>query len=112
MDSKIVVGTVVFLVVAAAVAGLAGRKYEQERLLKEFQQWKREFGVEYDGVEDQYRLLIFLKNLEKVEKHNADPTQTYQLGINQFAAITTEQFSMKYLNPIPYSKDQTVEINE
>jgi hypothetical protein len=37
MDSKIVVGTVVFLVVAAAVAGLAGRKYEQERLLKEFQ---------------------------------------------------------------------------
>ncbi len=66
MDSKIVVGAVLFLVVAATVAGLAGRKYEQERLLKEFQEWKTEYGVEYDSVEDQYRLLIFLKNLENI----------------------------------------------
>jgi len=32
-------------------------------------------------------------------QHNADSSQTYKMGINQFADITHDEFSQKILNP-------------
>jgi hypothetical protein len=32
-------------------------------------------------------------------RHNADLSQTYKMGINQFADITHDEFSQKILNP-------------
>jgi C1A family cysteine protease len=36
--------------------------------------------------------MVFMRNLEKINKHNADPTQTYTMGVNQFADLTQEEF--------------------
>lgn len=33
-----------------------------------------------------------MKNLDKIEKHNSDKTQTYTMGVTQFADMTTEEF--------------------
>lgn len=45
----------------------------------------------------QYRLSVFTQNLESIEKHNADSTQTYKLGVNQYSDLTFEEFKAKYL---------------
>lgn len=40
--------------------------------------------------EEAYRFKIFKDNVDKIRKHNADLTQTYTMGINQFTDMTTE----------------------
>lgn len=45
-----------------------------------------------DGAEFVKRLEIFSQNLNDIEKHNADTTQTYQLGVNQFTHLTFDEF--------------------
>jgi len=45
-----------------------------------------------DGSEFIKRLAIFASNLDGIEKHNADKSQTYQLGQNQFTHLTFDEF--------------------
>ncbi len=45
-----------------------------------------------DGAEFIHRLEIFANNMEQIHKHNADTTQTYQLGQNQFTHLTFDEF--------------------
>ena len=44
--------------------------------------------------------MIFEKNLAEINRHNADETQTYKKGINQFTVLTQEEFVNTYLNPM------------
>jgi hypothetical protein len=37
-----------------------------------------------------YRITIFNQNLKTIQKHNADASQTYKMGINQFTDLTQE----------------------
>lgn len=48
--------------------------------------------------EADYRLSIFNKNVEMINRYNADSTQTYTLGINEFTDMTYEELSNKYLS--------------
>ena len=41
-----------------------------------------------------------MENLAKIEAHNADKTQTYEQGVNQFSAMTQEEFAASYLGYI------------
>ena len=45
-----------------------------------------------------------MNNVEKVNFHNSDPYRTYDMGINQFAGITEQQFKAIYLNDINVSQ--------
>lgn len=42
--------------------------------------------------EKAYRERVFLENLAKVELHNSQAFHTYKMGINQFSALTDEEF--------------------
>ena len=73
-------------------------------------QWKKQFGIKWASEnEDGYRRLIFLRNLEIIEEHNKDHTQTYKMGINQFTGLTDKEFQMIYLTPRP---NPNLELNE
>ena len=52
--------------------------------------------------------MIFEKNLAEINRHNADETQTYKKGINQFTVLTQDEFINIYLNPIQPPKDQII----
>lgn len=54
------------------------------------QQFKLSFK---NGAEFVERLKIFANNVDEIEKHNADKTQTYQLGVNQFSHLTFDEFT-------------------
>ena len=50
------------------------------------------FGKVYNGDEAAHREGIYNKAIAAMESHNADVTQTYQQGINQFSDLTLEEF--------------------
>lgn len=92
MDSKLVLVLVALLSATALYISASG---EQDTYL----QWKKQFNFEATAEEDGFRRLIFLRNLEIIEKHNADHTQTYKMGLNQFSALTDAEFYATYLTP-------------
>lgn len=54
-----------------------------------FQSFRLQFNKNYlRNGEEQYRKMIFLKNKEKIDQHNSDPTQTYIKGVNHFTDLT------------------------
>ena len=67
----------------------------------EFQLWKQKFGVKYESMfEEAYRERIFLENLAEIKLHNSNEWRTYDQGINQFTAMTQEEFEQNYLGLI------------
>ena len=50
------------------------------------------FDEVYNGDEAAHREGVYNKAIAAMESHNADMTQTYQQGINQFSDLTPEQF--------------------
>lgn len=57
-----------------------------------------------------YRSRLYAENLLKIEKHNSDPKQTWQMGVNQFSDLTQEEFVSTYLGEV--SNIPIVEFNE
>lgn len=60
--------------------------------LRQFEDFQYQYARIYTDNEKSYRFSIFAENLAKIEKHNADKTQTYTLGVTQFADMTSEEF--------------------
>ena len=65
-----------------------------------FDQWKAQYGANWAAGEELYRRAIFEANLLAAEKHNSDPSQTYKMAINQFSALTDEEFKAIYLSGV------------
>jgi len=57
-----------------------------------FAVWAAQFGKNYNGDELAQREQIYDANMAKYEAHNADETQTYTMGPNQFSDLTLEEF--------------------
>ena len=55
-----------------------------------------------------------MRNLDLIEKHNKDQSQTYKMGINQFSALTDSEFQQIYLNGYQKSDklDQNIKIDK
>ena len=85
----------------ACLALVAVYNSAQDKQQDSFEAWKAEYGVNWAPHEESYRRLIFQKNLAKIELHNADTTQTYKMGVNQFTPFTTEEFVQTYLSVMP-----------
>lgn len=71
-----------------------------ENKVDAFAEWKSQYGANWAPEEEAYRRLIFEKNLVLINKHNADHTQTYKMGVNQFTIYSTEEFATRFLTPM------------
>lgn len=71
----------------------------------EYVEWKEKYGHTFSESEDAYRRFVFDLNMGKIKEHNADASQTYQMGVNQFTAYTEKEFVSLFLNPRPYNPD-------
>ncbi|KAL4481913.1 hypothetical protein ABPG74_008002 [Tetrahymena malaccensis] len=63
-------------------------------------------------AEQDYRLTIFLENYKKIQNHNSNPDNTYQVGVNRFSDMTKQEFSQKILQNsqvLQQSKDQVTQ---
>ena len=96
MKQQILAGLIVGLCVLALYYGNETRK-------DAFQEWKSKYNMKFEADEDSFRRLIFNRNVETINKHNADETQTYKMGVNQFTGLTEAQFIATYLGSYPSS---------
>jgi C1A family cysteine protease len=64
-----------------------------------FESFKANFGKSYESSEEIVRKAIFNANVEIINAHNADETQTYKMGINSFTDMTKEEFKAIILMP-------------
>ena len=92
------------LAIAACVIS-AAMLSQQTQQHDEYTQWKARFSPAWGAEEDTYRRIIFFKNLEQINKHNADSTQTYKMGLTQFAAYTDAEFATLFLTPKVYDPE-------
>lgn len=83
-----------------SIAILAVYYSANESKVDAFAEWKSQYGTHWAPEEEAYRRLIFEKNLVLINKHNADHTQTYKMGVNQFTIYSTEEFATRFLTPM------------
>lgn len=107
MDTKLVA----ILLALLSAASVLYTQYDAKPELSAFESWQTKFNVKYESMfEKAYRERIFLENLAKVELHNSQDFHTYKMGINQFSALTDEEFvSMNLGLIVPESAQIEVE---
>ncbi|XP_051922215.1 LOW QUALITY PROTEIN: cathepsin L 2-like [Hippocampus zosterae] len=76
-----------------------------------YESWKVQHGVEFLGEEDSFRRAIFEENMRVITEHNAKADATYKMGVNQFSAMTSDEFVSTYLGYIE-KEDKLLGISE
>jgi len=65
-----------------------------------FDHWCTKYNKMYDSpTERNYRVSIFYDNLQFIHSSNSETTH-YTLALNQFADLTTQEFSEMYLGAV------------
>ena len=103
MNKKILIVSLIALTGALLYLGTQDSKVavdlDRSEMLGEFNTFRSTFGKKYQSLSEmEYRMSIFQEKLEQIRRHNADETQTYKLGINQFSDLTFDEFSAYYLS--------------
>lgn len=81
------------VLLSLAATALAVNTRPVEFYEKEFFDHMIKYNLKFSsGAEFIKRLSIFADNLDKFEVHNADATQTYKVGVNQFTHLTYDEF--------------------
>jgi C1A family cysteine protease len=63
--------------------------------------------------QDLYRFQLFLRNLRDIDEHNAKESRTYSKGLNQFSALSQEEFEEMYLSqPIDRSRSASTRVQK
>ncbi len=109
MDSK----QVALLLAVITAASVLFAQVDRTPLASDFESWKAAHGINYESTfENAYREKVFLQNKLKAELHNADKSNTYEMGINQFSALTQEEFEQQYLGLVLPENFQSVESSD
>uniref|UniRef100_A0A8C2X3Z9 Cathepsin H n=1 Tax=Cyclopterus lumpus TaxID=8103 RepID=A0A8C2X3Z9_CYCLU len=72
----------------------------------QFKQWMSQFNNIYDTEEYYHRLRIFTENKREIDHHNAWK-HSFTMGLNQFSAMTFEEFRKSFLLTEPQNCSAT-----
>lgn len=103
------------LAVLIAVIGAAAvlLNVQQSSTVSEFESWKSKHSIKYASeFENAYRERIFIENLAKINSHNSNEFRTYDMGLNQFSALTTEEFAQTYLGTVVESSNNIESVDD
>lgn len=66
---------------------------------KEFNIFQERFRKEYSSIQElETRFDVFRKNFVTILSHNADLSQNFTMGVNQFTDLTPAEFKAQYIN--------------
>lgn len=106
MDGK----QIAVLLAIVSAAALLFTQVQPQAEGTDFQTWKSTYGVKYESMfEESYREKVFLENLAKINIHNKNHEATYKMGVNQFTALTQEEFVQTYLGTVVPTQNIAVE---
>ena len=103
------------LAVIIAFIGAAAILLSNQEVSKtsEFDAWKAKHGIVFSNqFENAYRERVFLENLAKINAHNSNKMRTHTEGLNQFSALTQEEFAQTYLTLEVPKEYQNIEAHE
>ena len=65
---------------------------------KEFSNFQERFSKRYSSIQElETRFAIFRKNFIGILAHNADLSQNFTMGVNQFTDLTPEEFKSQFV---------------
>jgi hypothetical protein len=70
-----------------------------------FDEYKVDFGKEYEGAEHNYRLSVFHDNILLIQDFYKSGPHTYTLGLGPFTDLTFEEFKTKYTGGVIEKKE-------
>lgn len=73
--------------------------------------WKKTFGIEISGDEEELRSNIFKSNAAFVDEQNAK-NNSFTLALNKFAHLSNEEFRQLYMSSPQPSDDERVSVGE
>ena len=86
------------LLLLAGVTTLFLYSTSHQKATIKFDQWATLNGKTYESdTERLFRAKVYERNVANIEAHNADSTQTYLKGVNQFTDLTQAEFESIYL---------------
>ncbi|XP_038691674.1 senescence-specific cysteine protease SAG39-like [Tripterygium wilfordii] len=89
---KMVSLSLLFILGVCCISSVLSRTAPELSITATFEQWMALHGRVYkDSYEKDGRLQIFKKNVEHIESHNAAPNRKYELGLNAFSDLTSEE---------------------
>jgi cathepsin L len=65
-----------------------------------FEDFKAEYGKAYAAADEPNRKAAFDSNLRTIREHNADVSQTFKMGLNDFADLTAAEFKAQFTSGI------------
>ena len=108
MDGK----QIAVLLAVVSAAALLFTQVQPQAEGTDFQTWKSTYGVKYESMfEESYREKVFLENLAQIKLHNKNSQATYKMGVNQFTAMTQEEFVQTYLGTVVPTENIVEESN-
>ena len=93
MDSK----QVALLLAVVSVATVLFSQVDMKAEVSPFEAWKAAHSMKFESFENTYRERIFLANLAEITLHNSKLSKSYTMGLNQFSALTQEEFAQQFL---------------
>jgi cathepsin L len=77
-----------------------GGQDQPQEILDAWTEWKAKFRLEeYESVgQHNYRFAVFTENYDIIKKSNANPNNTFKLGLGKFADVSAEEFLKSNLN--------------
>ena len=109
--NKTYLATVALLAAAAVLYSLEPAQTANPQTLN-YLNYLRKFGKSVPNSQELlYRAKLFEEYVAKMEKHNANTSNTWQIGINQFSDLTPQEFQATYLGEFS-APTETPTINE
>jgi C1A family cysteine protease len=103
MESRTQVILIAAVAIIGTLAACAIISYDQNTVAAQnnadfelFQSWMTQYNSIFEGHELNYRFTVFQSNLNVIRTHNANPDKTFEMGPNQFTALTPEEFSSRF----------------
>jgi len=84
-----------------------------EKINLNFDEYKTQFGKDHKGIEHTTRSAIFYKNVQIMNRHNAEYTagkHTWHMGVNQFSDMTGKEFKTYVSRPFNRTRAMNVEV--
>lgn len=92
------IGLFLFFILSLCAFIVTSRDLKELSMLERHEKWMARHGRVYkDEIEKEHRFKKFKENVEFIESFNQNGTRRYNLAVNKYADLTTEEFAASYM---------------
>ena len=86
------------LLLVTTFFNMCNAELNENEIWSHFTSFQEKFAKKYENVEElESRFTIFRENLHNIITHNADRSQNFTMGVNQFTDLTPEEFKAQMI---------------